>query len=254
MDRIARTTLAAAVACSAGVACAQELVINGSFEDTSATATQYNLSNFAFNALMPDTTAFGADEELDVMDAGAIYGSAPIEGDWKIGVSHGDFADPIVDALALHLHEPIVFGRRYELTLVAQSALEPFSPELAAVEFGVSDDPLSFGTRALVTPQIGGDGWQTLGFAFDAPADGAYLTVRGTIGPDAWTHIDLVSLVGGEPCRADFDGDGQLTIFDFLAFQNAFDAGDLVADFDGDGALTIFDFLAFQNEFDLGCD
>ncbi|MFI4883113.1 MAG: GC-type dockerin domain-anchored protein, partial [Phycisphaerales bacterium JB064] len=54
-------------------------------------------------------------------------------------------------------------------------------------------------------------------------------------------------------CRADLDGDGQLTIFDFLAFQNAFDAGDLVADFDGDGELTLFDFLAFQNEFDAGC-
>ncbi|MFI4881423.1 MAG: GC-type dockerin domain-anchored protein [Phycisphaerales bacterium JB064] len=55
------------------------------------------------------------------------------------------------------------------------------------------------------------------------------------------------------PCRADFDGDGDLTLFDFLAFQNAFDAGDLAADFDGDGSLTIFDFLAFQNEFDAGC-
>jgi hypothetical protein len=55
-------------------------------------------------------------------------------------------------------------------------------------------------------------------------------------------------------CRADIDGDGALTIFDFLGFQNAFDAGDLsVADFDGDGTLTIFDFLAFQNEFDAGC-
>ncbi len=54
-------------------------------------------------------------------------------------------------------------------------------------------------------------------------------------------------------CRADIDGDGELTIFDFLAFQNLFDAGDLAADFDGDGALTIFDFLVFQNEFDMGC-
>jgi len=56
------------------------------------------------------------------------------------------------------------------------------------------------------------------------------------------------------PCRADIDGDGSLTIFDFLAFQNAFDAGDLLADFDGDGTLTIFDFLTFQNEFDAGCE
>jgi hypothetical protein len=61
------------------------------------------------------------------------------------------------------------------------------------------------------------------------------------------------SMLIGTPCRADLDGDGSLTIFDFLAFQNQFDAGDLAADFDGDGSLTIFDFLAFQNEFDAGC-
>jgi len=58
---------------------------------------------------------------------------------------------------------------------------------------------------------------------------------------------------GGTGCRVDLDGDGELTIFDFLQFQNLFDAGDLTADFDGDGELTIFDFLAFQNEFDAGC-
>jgi hypothetical protein len=56
------------------------------------------------------------------------------------------------------------------------------------------------------------------------------------------------------PCRADLDADGQLTIFDFLQFQNLFDAGDLEADFDGDGELTLFDFLAFQNAFDAGCE
>jgi len=55
-------------------------------------------------------------------------------------------------------------------------------------------------------------------------------------------------------CYPDFDGDGSLTIFDFLAFQNAFDAGDLTADCDEDGALTIFDFLCFQNAFDAGCE
>lgn len=54
-------------------------------------------------------------------------------------------------------------------------------------------------------------------------------------------------------CRADFDGDGELTIFDFLAYQNAFADGDFCADFDGDTRLTIFDFLAFQNEFASGC-
>jgi len=55
-------------------------------------------------------------------------------------------------------------------------------------------------------------------------------------------------------CLPDLNADGELTIFDFLTFQNLFDAGDLTADFDGDGELTIFDFLAFQTAFDAGCE
>jgi len=58
---------------------------------------------------------------------------------------------------------------------------------------------------------------------------------------------------GQADCPADLDGDGELTVFDFLEFQNLFAAGDLTADFDGDGELTIFDFLEFQNLFVLGC-
>ena len=57
----------------------------------------------------------------------------------------------------------------------------------------------------------------------------------------------------GASCYADLDGDGDLTIFDFLEFQNLFDAGDLAADCDEDGSLTLFDFLCFQNAFDAGC-
>ncbi|MGD1916141.1 MAG: GC-type dockerin domain-anchored protein [Phycisphaerales bacterium] len=58
---------------------------------------------------------------------------------------------------------------------------------------------------------------------------------------------------GATPCPADLDGDGELTIFDFLAFQIFFDTMDPRADFDGDGDFTIFDFLAFQTAFDVGC-
>jgi len=58
----------------------------------------------------------------------------------------------------------------------------------------------------------------------------------------------------GGDCYADLDGDGELTIFDFLEFQNLFDAGDAAADCDEDGDLTIFDFLCYQNAFDAGCE
>jgi len=54
-------------------------------------------------------------------------------------------------------------------------------------------------------------------------------------------------------CEADLDGDGELTLFDFLEFQTLFDAGDPLADLDGDGSFTLFDFLAFQTSFAAGC-
>ncbi|MCW5757427.1 MAG: hypothetical protein KIT54_09345 [Phycisphaeraceae bacterium] len=63
-----------------------------------------------------------------------------------------------------------------------------------------------------------------------------------------WRLCDFIP-----PCPPDLNGDGSLTIFDFLEFQNLFAAGDMRADFDGDGTLTIFDFLAFQNAFAIGC-
>lgn len=70
---------------------------------------------------------------------------------------------------------------------------------------------------------------------------------------DGLNTIFFVDVDGSMPCRPDLDGDGDLTLFDFLTFSNLFDAGDAAADFDGDGDLTLFDFLAFSNEFDAGC-
>ena len=87
------------------------------------------------------------------------------------------------------------------------------------VRFSVSDNPNDSVTEAAV------DAFSVTGFRCDA--------------------------TGG--CLADIDGDGELTIFDFLGFQNLFAAGDMRADFDGDGQLTLFDFLAFQNLFAAGC-
>ncbi len=94
--------------------------------------------------------------------------------------------------------------------------------------------------------------------------DASYISSTGCSTPSPTAYGDIgfpeVNLIiiangetGGVVCRVDLDGDGELTLFDFLTFSNLFDAGDLVADFDGDGSLTLFDFLTFTNEFDAGC-
>jgi len=96
-----------------------------------------------------------------------------------------------------------------------------------------------------------GDGPQSVALG-DLDGDGdADMAVANLRSDDA--SVLLNQCAPSDPCPADLDGDGELTLFDFLAFQNLFDAGDLRADFDGDGSLTLFDFLAFQNAFDAGC-
>ncbi|MEQ8843709.1 MAG: PQQ-binding-like beta-propeller repeat protein [Phycisphaerales bacterium] len=84
------------------------------------------------------------------------------------------------------------------------------------------------------------------------PLGGGSPAIARGVAVSAWGDA-VVAFAYGEVCFADFDGDGSLTLFDFLAFQNAFDAGERSADCDGDGSLTLFDFLCFQNAFDAGC-
>ncbi len=93
--------------------------------------------------------------------------------------------------------------------------------------------------HTLSSATLGGDGLLVGGY-FDEVAAGV--------------RAGSLAKLSCESCYADFDGDGALTIFDFLGFQNAFDAGEDIADCDGDGSLTIFDFLCFQNAFDAGCE
>jgi hypothetical protein len=93
------------------------------------------------------------------------------------------------------------------------------------------------------------DGW-ALEMAMVSPDGRAFAGLARTPTGEYTSYLARL----GPACVADVDGDGALTIFDFLAYQNRFDAGDPTADLDGDGLLTIFDFLAFQNAFDIGCE
>jgi hypothetical protein len=57
----------------------------------------------------------------------------------------------------------------------------------------------------------------------------------------------------GVPCPADVNGDGNVDIFDYLEFLNAYAAGDPLADCDSSGILDVFDFFCFRRAFDAGC-
>ncbi len=86
----------------------------------------------------------------------------------------------------------------------------------------------------------------------EAPGDEFRLRITsvGADAADAW-FIDSISI--DEFCRIDMNEDGAVNLFDFLAFQTAFDSGSPFADFNNDTELNVFDFLEFQNQFSSGC-
>lgn len=71
----------------------------------------------------------------------------------------------------------------------------------------------------------------------------------------AFGRADGTVAVAASPtaCAADMDGDGTLTLADFVQFRNFYVDGDLRSDFDGDGRLTLQDFVAYRNEYVAGC-
>ncbi|MGD1916613.1 MAG: GC-type dockerin domain-anchored protein [Phycisphaerales bacterium] len=91
------------------------------------------------------------------------------------------------------------------------------------------------------------------GFGYRATQNGRWAVLNAMAeGETGAAYVfDLDCILGA--CNADLDDDGRLTLFDYLAFSNAFDAADPIADLDGDGEFTLLDFAAFRDAFDAGC-
>lgn len=66
--------------------------------------------------------------------------------------------------------------------------------------------------------------------------------------------VDAAGIVfTADPCLADFNADGTVNTQDFLAFLNAWVAGDPRADWNHDGTINTQDFLAYLNAWSAGC-
>ncbi|MDX2147051.1 MAG: GC-type dockerin domain-anchored protein [Planctomycetota bacterium] len=79
-------------------------------------------------------------------------------------------------------------------------------------------------------------------------------SVTGTLrllGEEVAFHQDLAGIA--PPNRGDFDGNGQVDLFDYLAFVAAFAVEDPSADFDGSGQVDLFDYLDFAAAFASSC-
>ena len=170
------------------------IVINGDFEDNTAVDDQFNMSNATFNATIADATAFGPDEQIDLMDTTPTYGLAPQSGDWKLGIgSDGTINSGVFDAFSFDLSVGVMAGKTYSLSFYAHAVTESFSPAIVDVEVGLSTSATDFGTLVFAG-SASSVAWTQLGGNFVAPINASYLTVRDPNSGDGWNHIDNFSL------------------------------------------------------------
>ncbi len=200
---------------------------------------------------------FGRDDgfppELDLGDLDGTNGFA-IEGDLEFGASGRSLAAGDINGDGLNdiaISAPYAEGELGQVYILFGDD----SPPPPVVQLGDID-----GTNGFVI--VGSDTSRdrigfSLEFVGDMNGDGLDDLAVGTYPSPGYgeerAFVVFGRQLGSTPCAADLDGDGALTIFDFLAFQNLFDIMDPLADFDSDGEFTIFDFLAFQNAFSAGC-
>jgi hypothetical protein len=192
MLKVQRLVFFAVFLLGAKTADAASIILNGDFENNSASATQFNMANAAFNATVADATAFSTAEEIDLV-TGLDFGIAPQSGDWKLGLhtqNNGDF-----DAFSLGLSSGVVGGNSYDLQFYG--ALLGLGSLPGPIEIGLSNSATAFGTLIFSGTPASIDAWTQFNSNFIAPVSGSFLTVRSGSVLDEYVFIDNVSLAPG---------------------------------------------------------
>jgi hypothetical protein len=170
-------------------------IINGSFEDNSASACLFNMSNTSFNSVVEDCFAFGfwdpADfEGLDLMDNSCNVGAAQ-NGNYFIGLEVSTSPMIEFDALSMSLNTPLIAGTSYTVSFYTRT-MDVNSTN--SINIGYSSTNNSFGTL------IGSSGtpttsWTQSSFTFTPTTNGSYITILANPTVDnGWTAVDDVTL------------------------------------------------------------
>ncbi len=248
--RLSHNTEEFLVTAGAGIACATPGTAGPQTTTDNLWSRSFDLADFGgTDGFTAETVEFGVENlslptlietEITVNLYQIPAGSPPIAGGTLIGSASMTSGDRSLEVVIMDVAGSADAGSAVMVEVVSEDLLTLAGGEFGDVFFIGGN---SFGQTApsyVASP---------VGCGLPDPAD-----VAGFGFPDA--HFIIIAEGqngGGTGCRVDLDGDGELTLFDFLTFSNLFDSGDPAADFDGDGSLTLFDFLTFSNEFDAGC-
>jgi len=142
---------------------------------------------------------------------------------------------------------PVIDGAALATTLAQDIFNEPF----------IEENPVQVFELDWTTTEFDG---QTVGYftesatvflAFGGPGFVSIITEGGMF-PSPVEEAKIEFQVGS--CPVDFDGDGVVSILDFIAYQSLFVDENPAADCTGDGAFNVLDFICAQGLFQNGCE
>ncbi|MDX2173435.1 MAG: carbohydrate binding domain-containing protein [Bacteroidota bacterium] len=169
-------------------------IINGNFENTTATSDQINLSNSAMNAMLPDVNSFGSYGDVDIIKSSAYGGGGAQDKTWYLGLTGGG-----TDIIAMTLTQPLVAGNTYSLSFYDR---RHNGYTASPIQVGVSESNSSFGKIVYTSPQEPQlNVWTQRTFTFVAPNNGKYITVQMASGDiNVWANIDNFVLNSSKKC------------------------------------------------------
>ncbi|MBL0343343.1 MAG: T9SS type A sorting domain-containing protein [Bacteroidetes bacterium] len=150
-----------------------QTIINGDFENNSASSCEFNLQNSVYSNRMNNSWGFGSNDELDIQTntCGLVN---PPSNDWFVSLSKNP--NGTYDELSLELSANLILGNTYEISYF-EFAANIFNNSNIPLQLGLSTDSLNFGQVIYNSLPIINT-WTQRTFSFIAPNNGKYITVR----------------------------------------------------------------------------
>jgi len=170
---------------------AQQL-LNGDFENSTASADLINLDNSSFNSYMSDCYAFGYYGNIDIITSTTYCSIGCESGDWYIALTGSG-----TDAMSMKINQPLTEGYSYSISFNDRWC--NFGGYINhKFVFGLSEAQDDFGEEIYTASLPTENEWTEKEFIFTAPNNGQYLTIKVDSGDasSTWELIDNVKFAG----------------------------------------------------------
>jgi hypothetical protein len=158
--------------------------VNGDFENHKASRDEINLSNTAFNGMMPGVSSFGSYGDVDIIRSSDYGGSGAQSKNWYIALTGGG-----TDIVAIELTQALTQGKKYTISFYDRAAS---GYKANPIELGISTSNSTLGVTAFTFKESAVNNvWTRRECSFIAPISGKYLTVQMPQGDiQTWVNVD----------------------------------------------------------------